>query len=175
MEFLQKVWHKLLDGHFFYFITWKFWGVKKMKPEIQDTMLIEREWFTDKSTIGELSFDGDFTCFTLEDTCRRAKVAGQTAIPSGRYEVVIDWSERFQREMPHILEVPAFEGVRIHSGNTAENTEGCILVGFGKEVDVLYSSRAAYEEVCKELKQRLANGKVYLTIVGGVPKEKFTT
>lgn len=154
-------------------VKWRFWGVKAMKPELQDVILIEREWFTPKSTIGQLSFDGEPICFTLEDTCRRTKQAGVTAIPSGRYEVVIDFSERFKQMMPHILDVPHFEGVRIHSGNTPENTEGCVLVGFRKDTDAIYDSKKAYERVMAELEKRLAKGRVFVSIVGGISKDQF--
>lgn len=147
--------------------------VKPMEPKLIDVMLLEREWFTDKSTIGRLSFDGEHVCFTLEDTCRKVKENGKTAIPSGRYEITIDFSERFQKQMPHILDVPLFEGVRIHAGNTAENTDGCLLVGLRHDVDVIYDSQKAYSLVLAELEKRLAKGKVFLSVVGGISQENF--
>lgn len=93
---------------------------------------VTRKWFTGNDTTGELTIDGsDFHCFTLEDTVRDpgVKVAGETAIPAGTYDVVVDLSNRFKRFMPHVLGVPGFDGIRIHSGNTNEDTEGCILLG----------------------------------------------
>lgn len=155
-------------------ISWKFWGVKPLEPKIQDTMLIEREWFTDKSTIGTLSFDGEFFCFTLEDTCRRKKIYGKTAIPSGRYEVIIDFSKRHQREMPLIVGVPGFDGIRFDIANKADEVLGCVAVGFKRGVDEIYESRKAHESFMAELRKRLAKGKVYLSVVGGVPREQFT-
>src|SRR5689334_1352299 len=85
-----------------------------------------RQQFTTDSTIGSLYIDGEFECFTLEDTVRAPgiKIAGATAIPSGTYEVTIDLSARFGRMMPHVLDVPMFKGIRIHPGNTAKDTEG---------------------------------------------------
>ena len=80
-------------------------------------------------TIGRLFVDGLFECYTLEDTVRSIKIPGETAIPAGKYKLIIDWSNRFKRNLPHILNVPGFEGIRIHSGNTAKDTEGCLLVG----------------------------------------------
>jgi hypothetical protein len=91
---------------------------------------IRRFEFGTTYTIGKLYIDGVYQCFTLEDKVREgAKVNGQTAIPYGNYSVVIDHSNRFNRDMPHILNVPGFEGVRIHSGNTSADTEGCVLLG----------------------------------------------
>lgn len=145
-----------------------------MKPETPGVMLIERQWFTDKSTVGMLSLDGVHVCYTLEDTCRRKKEKGTTAIPSGRYEVTVDYSERFKKMMPHILDVPFFEGVRIHPGNTPEDTDGCVLVGLRKGENAVYDSVKAYGILFDEIQKRLAKGKLYLTVVGGISKEHFT-
>jgi hypothetical protein len=84
-----------------------------------------------KYTLGLFCIDGIFECFALEDTVRVpfVKVAGETAIPEGTYKVILDMSQRFGKIMPHILDVPQFEGIRIHAGNTAKDTEGCILLG----------------------------------------------
>lgn len=92
-----------------------------------------RKDFGEKATEGELYIR---ECFTLEDRVREpgVKVPKETAIPYGRYRVVIDFSNRFQRNMLHILNVPMFEGIRIHAGNTDKDTEGCILVGQDKAV-----------------------------------------
>ena len=109
--------------------------------------ILQRKWQTASSTIGELSVDGVFECYVLEDTVRPAgvKVAGQTAIPSGTYKVVIDMSTRFKRLMPHILDVPDFTGVRIHSGNTSADTEGCLLLGRTKEDGRVGESKLAFD------------------------------
>jgi len=90
-----------------------------------------RDIFTKKTTIGKLYINDTFLCNTLEDVIRpeNQKVFGKTAIPSGIYKVIIDFSNHFNKELPHILNVPNFEGVRIHPGNKPEDTEGCILVG----------------------------------------------
>ena len=75
-----------------------------------------------------------FFCDTLEPTWRDyahggRKIAGHSAIPEGRYPVVITWSPKFQKWLPLLLHVPNFDGIRIHAGNTAADTAGCILVG----------------------------------------------
>jgi len=90
---------------------------------------VKRIHRTEKSTIGEMYVDGVFQCYTLEDKEREVKIKSETAIPKGTYDVIINMSNRFKKEMPLLLKVPNFEGVRIHSGNTNHDTEGCILVG----------------------------------------------
>ena len=88
-----------------------------------------------KATLGDLYVEGVFFCHTLEDVVRdlgpdgAGKVFGETAIPAGTYPVVVDFSNRFQRPMPHVLDVPFFDGIRIHKGNSDANTEGCLLLG----------------------------------------------
>lgn len=90
---------------------------------------IQRQPSTDFATAGKLFVNGVFECFTLEDVVRPVKIKGQTAIPAGTYKVIINQSNRFKRLLPLLINVPNFEGVRIHPGNTAADTEGCILVG----------------------------------------------
>jgi hypothetical protein len=107
---------------------------------------VYRKWLNNKNTIGEMYIDGIFYCFTLEDKVRNnePKVPGETAIPKGKYKVIIDQSARFKCEMPHILNVPNFEGVRIHCGNTQADTEGCILVGFKHVGNTIEQSHDAF-------------------------------
>ena len=115
-------------------------------------LTLYRKWFTDISTTGALFIDGAFFCYTLEDAVREQKVYGKTAIPYGKYEVVITYSPRFQKNMPLLLNVPNFECVRIHTGNTARDTEGCILVGKSKGYDFVGGSRKAYDELMERIK-----------------------
>lgn len=105
-----------------------------------------RKWFTDSSTIAELSLNGNFECFILEDKVRApgVKIDGITAIPAGTYQVIVDYSTRFKRYLFHILDVPQFTGVRIHSGNIAVDTEGCLLTGREKMHDQVLFSRVAF-------------------------------
>lgn len=100
-----------------------------------------RKYFNKDSTIGELFIDNKFYCHVLEDKDRlltssmtlddikQIKIKSQTAIPTGKYEVVVNYSPRFKQDMPLLLEVPGFEGIRIHVGNKNEDTDGCLLVG----------------------------------------------
>jgi len=106
---------------------------------------------TDTSTIGELSIDGVFECFTLEDVERKEKIKSETAIPKGTYKVIINQSNRFKRLLPLLLNVPNFEGVRIHSGNSNHDTEGCILVGQTRGKDYIGQSRKAFDKLFKKM------------------------
>lgn len=89
------------------------------------------------ATLGLLLVDGRWFCWTLEDVVREVagqpvaawKVPGATAIPFGRYTVRVTMSARFKRPLPLVEGVPGFEGIRFHRGNTAKDTEGCIIVG----------------------------------------------
>jgi hypothetical protein len=112
---------------------------------------IKRLHRTETSTIGELLVDGVFECFTLEDTEREVKIKGETAIKEGKYKVIINKSNRFKRLLPLLLNVPEFEGVRIHSGNTNHDTEGCILVGQTKSKNFIGKSRKAFDALFKKM------------------------
>ena len=132
-------------------------------------LTVNRKVFTENSTIGELLIDGIFECYTLEDIPRQIKVDGETCIWSGTYEVIINWSNRFQREMPLLLEVPEFDGIRIHCGNDSEDTEGCILLGQIKLVDQIGNSRLAFDAFYPKLESALKIGSVFIDINGGLP------
>lgn len=120
-------------------------------------MLIEvkRHWYTNRSTMGVLNINGTHTCFTLEDVARAEsiKIDGETCIPAGTYKVIMDYSERHKKIMPHILDVPKFEGIRFDIANKPEEILGCIAVGFERFYDILGSSRAAYECVMKQINE----------------------
>lgn len=95
-------------------------------------------------TIGKLYIDGHYFCDTLEDTVRPngKKIAGKTAIPAGDYKVIKSYSPRFKKILPEILDVPGFTGVRIHAGNTAKDTDGCLLLGLNKTKGAVLDSQA---------------------------------
>ena len=125
---------------------------------------LKRNIFTDDSTIGELSIDGVFICFTLEDKVRDVKIQNVTAIPYGKYEIAITFSNRFKQYMPLLLKVPNFEGVRIHSGNKSTDTEGCILVGSSKSLNFIGNSRATYKTLFAKLKTAAKTEKLYINV-----------
>ncbi len=128
-------------------------------------LLIRRTDYSEESTIGELSVDSQFECYTLEDKVRPVKIAGKTAIPAGRYEIVINQSQRFGRLLPLFLNVPNFEGVRIHPGNTAADTEGCILVGRTKKDNSIGESRLAFDALFQKMKAASEVEKIFVEIV----------
>ena len=133
-------------------------------------LLVKRFEFGTNYTIGKMYVNDAAlpTCFTLEDRVREIpdvsvwqwKIPKETAIPVGIYKVVIDHSDHFNRELPHILDVPGFTGVRIHQGNSDKDTEGCILVGkYWPGGDWISNSALAYVEVAYEIKQALDRGE----------------
>lgn len=128
-------------------------------------------------TIGELSIDGKKFCDTIEDTERFSwikgklfgtKIFGKTAIPTGTYEVVLSYSARFKKVLPLLVNVPQYTGVRIHSGNTQEDTEGCIIVGkHDPKLNIIGygTSKATLTKLMALLEPASKTGKIYITII----------
>lgn len=113
---------------------------------------VVRDEFGENHTLSTLAVNGKILCDVLEDTDRKletggVKEYGETAIPRGTYKVIIDYSNRFKRELPHILDVPQFEGVRIHPGNTPADTHGCLLPGRRGRGGIVNQSRNAFNEL----------------------------
>lgn len=118
-----------------------------------------RKYRKEKYTIGKLYIDGEYFCDVIEDKDRGLddsmtvreildiKVKGQTAIPYGTYKVEITYSPKYKRLMPLLLNVKGYSGIRIHSGNTAKDTEGCLLVGQNKKVGMVLNSRNTYQKL----------------------------
>lgn len=131
-------------------------------------ILVKRFKYGDNYTIGRLFIGSVYNCFTLEDKVRfsEEKVMHETAIPAGTYKVIIDYSNHFKKELPLVLDVKGFEGIRIHSGNTDKDTSGCILVGqIWKGGDLIQNSRLAFDPIFAEMKEALAKGeKITLTV-----------
>lgn len=145
---------------------------------------LKRTTFSKYSTIGELYVDGKFFCYTLEDedlglyqqmgeeAISKKKVFGKTCIPYGRYEVVMNIkSNRFSQSkqyafcngyLPRLVDVPCWDGVLIHIGNWAKDTEGCILVGSVKSNDAVLNSNMTFHKLYSVLKQ--TNDSIYITI-----------
>lgn len=120
------------------------------------------------STPGDLLIGDVWQCYTLEDIVRApgVKVYGETAIPAGRYRVVWSWSPTFKCNMPELLDVPGFKGVRIHWGNWAKDTLGCLLVGLKRLPDMVGASRPAYAALLKKLVPAFQRGEeVWINVV----------
>ena len=129
-----------------------------------------RDVFTENSTTSKLFIENEEECFILEDQDRKLeaggkKVYGRTAIPRGRYKIEMDWSPKYGRDMPHILDVPQFEGIRIHPGNRSEDTEGCLIPGQERVEDYVRNSKPAFDALLTKLNAAWANNEeVWLTI-----------
>ena len=139
---------------------------------------IDRAWKRESYTMSRLFVDGEKFCNAIEDTDRglyhgmsredvlAKKVKGATAIPRGTYNVIYTYSPRFKRKLPLIENVTGYEGVRIHPGNTAKDTEGCILVGQNLKVGMVLNSREWTEKLITKMQTAWSNGeKVKLKIM----------
>lgn len=130
---------------------------------------LNRIFKTNTFTIGELYINEKYVTDTLEDRVRPEgeKVYGKTAIPEGTYEVKLTHSPRFKKILPEILNVPNFSGIRIHTGNSSKDTEGCILVGTwdGEKEDWVGNSRIAFDKLMALLEEATNNKeKVTITV-----------
>ncbi len=135
-------------------------------------LIQHRKILSAKSTISELFIDGKHECWILEDPVRDNKIPGVTAIPYGRYKIIVTKSERFSRHagkdvyLPLLLNVPNYEGVRIHTGNKPEDTEGCLLPGTEKGTNQVMNSRTAFIQLNDKINAALKKGEdVYINIV----------
>lgn len=135
-----------------------------------------RKHLGNEFTEGKLFIGDGFECYTVEDTDRKleklgceAKVQDKTCIPRGLYKVTISFSTRFKKHLIEVLNVPCFKGIRIHSGNSSKDTEGCIIVGKSNARDDdnwVSESKVAYEALHKKVKQALSAGEeVFLEVV----------
>ena len=117
-------------------------------------LLLKRQVKTKDFTLGELFVNGISFCQTVEDMERmpNEKVYGKTAIPKGTYKMIVNMSNRFKKEMPLLLDVKNFEGVRIHSGNSAEDSSGCIIIGMTRTLNGVALSRIAFTKLMDKLK-----------------------
>ena len=134
---------------------------------------VKRDVRNEKFTLGKMYIDGEFFCYTLEDPVRQAgvKIYGDTAIPAGKYEVTITYSNHFKKLLPLINEVPGFEGVRIHGGNSADDTNGCILIAKNRDSirGIIWGS--LFADFTARVKAAVNNKQqVYITII---PEEEI--
>ena len=133
---------------------------------------VKREHFGPQATIGSMFINGVYECVTLEDVTRKlgpsgeGKVSGATAIPEGRFKVIINMSPRLGRLMMRLLGVPFFDGVLIHSGNTDVDTMGCILVGQMVDgPDRIHGGSLALPMLQKKVQAALDKGEeVWITV-----------
>jgi len=131
---------------------------------------IERDTYTPQATVGKMYIDNEFFCHTLEDTVRPIgiKVKHHTAIHEGRFKVVLTYSNRFKRDMPLIMSVPLFKGIRMHGGNTHYNTSGCPLVAYNRLADDKIQGTAE-KELTEKIKLALEVGEVWITLINKIP------
>lgn len=130
----------------------------------------------DKYTISKLYIDGKYYCDTIEDTVRdlplecpytsrgqscrcNEKIYSETAIPAGTYKVIVTMSNKFGRELPLLVDVPHFLGIRIHRGNTSKDSSGCIIVGENKVKGTVINSTKYEIDITKKIKEAIANGE----------------
>lgn len=140
-------------------------------------LILHRKFKGSEYTIGKLyRVSGKsevYICDILEDTVRNSitttinrfiKIYGKTAIPYGTYEITRTYSNRFKKILPLLLNVPHYEGIRIHPGNTAADTEGCLLPGLNTVKGKVLESRKHFEVLDKWIEGALSKGKVFITI-----------
>ena len=134
-------------------------------------ILLKRKPSANGCTHGDLFIDDFWECFSLEDVVREAKIPGKTAIPAGKYRVVITYSQRFQKPLALLLDVPGFTGIRIHAGNTSDHTEGCILVGRQRSLmnnNMILDSRVAVKQLQEKIQIAINAGEeVWLEVIDG--------
>lgn len=139
-------------------------------------LVLKRLWSKPTYTIGQLYVNNEFFCNTLENRIidknkngvfdgDEKKVYGESAIPYGRYKVIFNWSPKFGRNLPRLLNVPHFEGILIHPGNTVKDSDGCILVGHNTAIGSLSDSRYTSDRLNKLIGDaQRKGGEIYISI-----------
>lgn len=141
-------------------------------------LLLERKYCKPHYTIGKLYVDNVYLCDTLEppygattsdmtpyEITRVKARSGLISIPKGSYQVIINHSPRFHKDLPLLLNVPGYEGIRIHTGNTVSDTVGCILVGYNRRKGMVLNSRSAMYFLMEKLNGAVARKeKIWITI-----------
>lgn len=133
---------------------------------------VERKYKKDTYTIGILFINGEKFCNTLEDKDRgltdkmteaeikKIKVYGETAIPTGTYKVEMTYSQKYKKIMPELKNVKGYSGIRIHSGNTAKDSLGCLLLGENKEVGKVVNSRVTCDKFYAKVNEAIKKGEL---------------
>jgi hypothetical protein len=136
-------------------------------------LVVQREPSLKNCTLGKLTVNGEPECETLEDVIREQagvpvakwKIQDQTAISAGRYRLIITYSPHFHRDMPLLVGVPGFMDVRVHNGNTAKDTDGCVLVGRKRNGESVYESILAFEALFGKIEDAIESGEeVWITL-----------
>lgn len=151
-------------------------------------ILLHRKIFNETSTEGNMYIqqsDGSWKwfCHVIEDKVRaepgewkkELKVYAKTAIPYGRYPVLVTWSNRFKRMLTGVFNVPNFEGIRIHNGINEVSSAGCPIISYhdqlGEDTNKLVNDKAAMNDLCKMVEKAQKKEKVYITITNKMPNE----
>jgi hypothetical protein len=121
-------------------------------------LALSRDCYSNQATIGELTIDGTFECYTLENAMGNLTATGKSCIPSGTYNIVDYASPKFGFHVPLLQNVPGYDAIEIHPGNTEEDTLGCILVGLARNTDSIGQSRPAFNSLYSKIKAALDSG-----------------
>jgi len=141
-------------------------------------IVLERKFKHEDCTEGNLYVGGNWFCHVIEDKVRAKaglwnkllKVYAETAIPYGRYPVLVTWSNRFNRRLTGVFNVPDFEGIRIHNGTTARSSAGCPIISYQTDGNKrLTRDPSAMNDLCIKIDAFQKTGKVYLTIIDSKP------
>lgn len=142
-------------------------------------IILERKFLNENSTEGNLYVNGKWFCHTIEDRVRakpgewkkELKIYGKTAIPYGRYPVLVTWSNAFKRQLTGVFNVPDFEGIRIHNGSSENSSAGCVIVSYksddgpdGKRNRII-NEKKAMDDLCKMIQKAQKTQKIFIEIV----------
>ena len=138
---------------------------------------VQRRYLCESYTIGTMFINGNYFCDTLEDKVRdlnkdgdlldegEEKVYAETAIPYGKYRVILNYSPKFKRELPLLLNVKHFEGIRIHRGRTASHSSGCLIVGENKVKGQVINAEKYEVELVKRIREAISHNEEIWIII----------
>ena len=133
---------------------------------------LQRKTEIDNTVLGELYINNKFFCYTLEDKIRKVKIKHETCIPPGTYQIILNLSQRFKIILPLLLGVPNFEHIRIHAGNTINDTSGCLLLGSAISGTTLLHSKTTVQKLVAILTIALKKEYVTIEILNPIKIEK---